>query len=114
MFNVKKGVTLNDFSEETKEFLVHVGFTDADDISELFTDYLKKKGLDLNSKYEGTFQMTFKQNDYKKMNYNRYMQDDIKMRFVGLGIFGTKAKTSKIGNARYSISYGVSYGGACS
>ncbi len=114
MFNVRKGVTLNDFSNDTKEFLVRAGFTDADDISELFTDYLNENGFDLNSRYEGTFQMPFKQNVYKKLNYNRYMQDDIKIYAVELGGFGTRKKALKIGNVIYGNRFGISYGGACS
>ncbi len=114
MFNVRKGVTLNNFSNDTKEFLVQAGFTDADDISKLFADYLKENDLDLNSKYEDSVQISIKQNDCKKINYNRYIQDDVKMHAIGLGIFETITKASKIGNARYGRSFGVSYGGACS
>ena len=48
MIKIKKDVKVKDFSKETKEFLVKIGFEENDDIGEMFRDFLQIKGIELN------------------------------------------------------------------
>lgn len=51
MYKVKENVMVSDFSKETKDFLLKIGFKDTDNMSEIFQNMLDRKGYSLNEKY---------------------------------------------------------------
>lgn len=43
MFRIKNGISLDNFSEETKVYLLKAGFSKNDDLSNIFENIVKKK-----------------------------------------------------------------------
>lgn len=52
-YKIKKNVTLKEFSNETKSFLLKIGFNLNDDIGSLFEKFLKENDINLNTRMDG-------------------------------------------------------------
>lgn len=52
MYKINKNIKVSDFNKETEEFLLNSGFTKDDDISKMFSDFLKEKNISLNPSYD--------------------------------------------------------------
>lgn len=50
MYELRKNVKVNDFDEETREFLLEIGLSCEDNLSNMFENFLIKKHISLNDK----------------------------------------------------------------
>lgn len=69
MYKVRANVMVNDFSSETKEFLLKIGFKDNDNMSEIFQNMLYKKGYSLNDIYTSKITLCNVDEISKKINF---------------------------------------------
>lgn len=47
MYEIRKNVKVKDFNKETKDFLLDIGFSQEDDLSGMFGNFIGEKYLDL-------------------------------------------------------------------
>lgn len=57
MFKINQDIKVSDFSKETKEFLLDSGFSENDDISKMFSEFLSEKGIENKQKLANLYDL---------------------------------------------------------